>query len=152
MNQKIKLILSPLLAVLLLAPSVLLAGSPQTLKQWRAQRQQQKLKQKLAADLQAEVTRLDDELTVDKLQRVIIKFKDSASMLERQIMLTQRDGQMNRSHDNVGVVSALLPLSRIRELAADGVVDYVSPDRPAVSLGHIENTIGAPQVRAEHLF
>src|SRR5438128_97642 len=46
-------------------------------------------------------------------------------------------GRYERSLNRLGLISAVLPLSKIRELENDPEVAYISPDRPVASSGHL---------------
>ena len=51
-------------------------------------------------------------------------------------------GRVKKSYANVGMASAVLPLSKIRELSENPNVAYVSPDLPVQSFGNITATTG----------
>ena len=58
------------------------------------------------------------------------------------------NGRIKKSFNNVGLVSAELPLSNIKELVNSENVAYISPDRETSATGHLENTTGTVQIRA----
>lgn len=51
-------------------------------------------------------------------------------------------GRIKKSFNNLGLVSAELPLSQIRELVKSENVAYVSADSEIQSFGHVSNTTG----------
>ncbi|MEP6903135.1 MAG: S8 family peptidase [Actinomycetota bacterium] len=53
------------------------------------------------------------------------------------------NGKIKKSFNNLGMVTAELPLSKINELAQSENVAYISPDRTVASTGHIAYTSGA---------
>ena len=61
--------------------------------------------------------------------------------------LEDMNGRIKKSFDRIGVVSAELPLSKIRELARNPNVARISRDLPIISTGHIENITGTLQTR-----
>ena len=74
------------------------------------------------------------------------KNKAQAGMLTND--LTRLRGRFKQSFDHLGLVSAELPLSKIRELAQSEEVEYISPDRETSASGHLETTTGTAQIRA----
>lgn len=116
------------------------------------------IKNKLAPDLEKEV---DDTLYSykgEKMQRVIIKINDEkiSQLNDRGLNLSGKSakqemsfkfqnlqGRFEKGFDNLGLVIAELPLNKIKELSADGDIEYISPDRTIVSTGHIAYTTGA---------
>lgn len=61
--------------------------------------------------------------------------------------LAQIGGRMKKSFNRLGLVSAELPLSKIRELVSRDEIAYISPDSPTRATGHIEMTTGTSQAR-----
>jgi serine protease AprX len=53
------------------------------------------------------------------------------------------NGRLNRALTRLGLITAELPMSKIREMEKDPEVAYISPDRAVESYGHIESTVGA---------
>lgn len=127
---------------------------------------------KLAPDLQESVEEVAVRGHADKKQRVIIQLRsatplndgDEADSVTQQIRdemiegdaranemrapvmrakIERLQGRFGRSLNRLGLISAVLPLSKIRELENDPEVAYISPDRPVESFGHIEKTVGA---------
>ncbi len=56
--------------------------------------------------------------------------------------LTAVGGRFNKSFANLGLVTAELPLSKVRELIQSDEVAYVSPDRETEAAGHLVSTTG----------
>ncbi len=56
--------------------------------------------------------------------------------------LTNLRGSLKRTFNNIGMASAELPLSQVRELAKSSDVAYISPDRKVESFGHVMQTLG----------
>ncbi|HEY0430346.1 MAG TPA: S8 family serine peptidase, partial [Pyrinomonadaceae bacterium] len=121
---------------------------------------------KLAADLEKSVDDVNVRRGRDKMSRVIIQLKDKApvgknlkgsmvtdlkrSMLadpsvqaDLQSKFARLNGNLKSTYNTMGMISAEMPLSRVRDLEYDEDVAYVSPDRPIVSFGHVELTTGA---------
>jgi len=106
---------------------------------------------KIAPDLEESMKVAQELNSPDELQRVIIQLSDSApdmrDAVSREVMSVKMigtGGRYRKSYKNLGLVSAELPLSRIRELEADPDIAYISPDRPVESLaGHVYITTGA---------
>ena len=51
-------------------------------------------------------------------------------------------GLFRKSFGNMGMVSAMLPLSKVEAMAQDSDVAYISPDRAVASTGHVAQTSG----------
>ena len=121
---------------------------------------------KLAADLQQRVDVVTTGRGRDKMSKVIIQLKDKAprgqnikgimvtdikrTMLgdssvraDLQTKFERLNGRLKNTFNTMGLISAEMPLSRIRDLEYDDDIAYVSPDRPIASYGHVEQTIGA---------
>lgn len=118
---------------------------------------------KIAADLEANVDGVSSGRQRDKISRVIIQLMDSrpkdtgiisadskdimmaasAIRAELQTKMVSYNGTLRNNFTNLGLISAEMPLSRIRDLEYDDEVVYVSPDRPVASERHVENTTGA---------
>ena len=125
---------------------------------------------KIAPDLAEKTDELDFGSRREEMQRVIIEMKSETSLNEmigdasdqggRDVLFAQDvranrakadvlkvslgafGGKLNKSFNNLGMVSAELPLSKIRELAQDENVAYISPDREIQSFGHLGTTTG----------
>ncbi len=82
-----------------------------------------------------------------KMERVIVNLSGLATDIRLKSCLLKLGGQVHQIHPNIGVAAVELPLGRVRELAAETVIDYVSPDRPIQAFGHLEKTTGAEQAR-----
>ena len=77
---------------------------------------------------------------------VIIQAKEADNASLRTMM---REGSARLS-DRIGDSDTLvvnLPLSAVSQLSQSGLINYISPDRPVLTSGHIENTTGATAVR-----
>lgn len=133
-------------------------------------------RKKVSAELEEkteELARFTD--SKDTLERVIISLKPETNldesfgeieetqfkaMLEQEVRsskakrdlvrkdLTRLGGRVKRSSYNVGLVTAELPLSKIKELSESEQVEYISPDRELQATGHVDVTTGASKVRA----
>src|SRR5258705_3350116 len=121
---------------------------------------------KLAADLEQSVDVVTTGRGRDKMSRVIIQLQDKAPVGQniKGIMVTdikrtmlgdssvradlqtkfeRLNGNLKDTFNTMGLISAEVPLSRIRDLEYDDDIAYVSPDRPIASHGHVEQTTGA---------
>ena len=85
--------------------------------------------------------------SADEMQRVIVNLSGAANEATMKSCLTRLGGKINKLHQNMALATIEVPRSRIRELAAETDVEYVSPDRPTMAFGHIETTTGAEQAR-----
>ncbi|HYU98505.1 MAG TPA: S8 family serine peptidase, partial [Pyrinomonadaceae bacterium] len=127
---------------------------------------------KLAADLERSVDVVTTGHGHDKMSSVIIQLKDKtpAGQNIKGIMVTdikrtmlghpsvradlqakfeRLSGKLKNTFNTMGLISAEMPLSRIRDLQYDDDIAYVSPDRPIASYGHVEQTIGATDTRPQ---
>jgi subtilisin family serine protease len=127
---------------------------------------------KLAPDLEEETNDVTLNRRRDRSVGVIIQLRGATSLSEEGategLSVEQRDrvfaddvsansirtpamrarieslsGRFNRSLNHLGLITAQMPLSKIRDLEDDPEVAYVSPDRDVASAGHIETTVGA---------
>ncbi|MGI8882883.1 MAG: hypothetical protein ACR2IA_01395, partial [Pyrinomonadaceae bacterium] len=131
------------------------------------------LKSKISPDLEEETDKVFHNMRGDKMQKVIIQLKSETLLNEMQgndlsesdqkqmfvqearnnktktrLLVTDLaavNGKVKKSFNNLGLVSAELPLSQIRELIKSDTVEYVSPDRAVESFGYVERVIGANQ-------
>ena len=132
-------------------------------------------KSKIAPDLEVKTTELSYGSRADERQKVIIQLKSETdinemsgndlSAAERKALIAKEvenniektgilvtdlvsiNGNVKKSFNRVGLVSAELPLSKIRQLAESNAVAYISPDSETIALGHVETTTGANLVR-----
>ena len=72
-----------------------------------------------------------------------IMLTDAAVRIQLQEKLALHNGRLDKTFTTMGLITAFLPLSRIRELEYDDDIAYISPDRPIASHGHVETTTGA---------
>ena len=133
------------------------------------------IKNKVAPDLQAKTDEQSYGFRADETQKVIIQLKSETpfnEMFGNNLSEKQRDalfsgevrankeksgifmadlraagGNYKKSFNRLGLVSAELPLSKIRELANSENVAYISPDREMAATGHLETTTGAANIR-----
>jgi serine protease AprX len=82
-----------------------------------------------------------------KTERVIVNLSGLATDLTLKSCLLKLGGRVHQVHPNLRVATVELPLGRVRELAAETDIEYVSPDRPIEAFGHLEATTGADQAR-----
>ena len=126
-------------------------------------------KRKIAPDLEEKTEEAFHGIRADEIQKVIIQLKsetqlneslgdlnatDRDSMFAREVQanndkkglivsdLVNVGGRLKKAFNNLGLVSAELPLSQIRELIKSENVAYVSPDSEIQSFGHIGSTTG----------
>ena len=126
-------------------------------------------KRKIAPDLEEKTEEVFHKMRSDEVQRVIIQLKSETrlneslgdlSTKERDEMfanevksnrnkggiiiagLTAAGGRVSKTYNNLGLVSAELPLSQIRDLANSDYIEYISPDRDIQSFQHIGTTTG----------
>ena len=82
-----------------------------------------------------------------KTERLIVKLSGLATDITLKSCLLRLGGRIRQMHPNMGIATVEVPVGKVRELAAETDIDYVSPDRPAMAFGHLETTTGADQVR-----
>jgi serine protease AprX len=82
-----------------------------------------------------------------KTQRVIVNLSGLATDLTLKSCLLKLGGRVHQVLPNLRVAAVELPLGRVRELAAETQIEYISPDRPIEAFGHLETTTGADQAR-----
>lgn len=100
-----------------------------------------------ASQRQRVIIQLSQE-KLSQMARANVLLDDDDATEEWQSVLGQYEGDLRQPLPNLGLVVAELPLARIRALAQNRAIAYLAPDRPVASLGHIENTTGAAQVRS----
>ncbi len=127
-------------------------------------------KNKVAPDLEEKTNDLSFGLRADEMQRVIIQLKSETPLNQmfgnslskneqNQIFknevrgnrqksdilfsdLEKINGRVKKTFNNLGLMSAELPLSKVRELSQNENIAYISPDREISSFGHIGETTG----------
>ncbi|HWQ33550.1 MAG TPA: S8 family serine peptidase [Blastocatellia bacterium] len=87
-------------------------------------------------------------VSAEEQQSFIVRLDDYSSSAAWQAKLAAFGGRVTRRHETAGLVTIEAPRTAIRQLAADGTIAYVSPDRPVVASGFVEDPMGAEQVRA----
>ncbi|MBS1809231.1 MAG: S8 family serine peptidase [Acidobacteria bacterium] len=87
------------------------------------------------------------QASTKKPERVIVTLNGLTTEIMLKSCLLRLGGWVHQLHPNMGIAAVEVPLEKVRELAAETGIDYVSPDRPIMALGHIEATTGAAQVR-----
>ncbi len=131
---------------------------------------------KIAPDLELRIDDLSKGFRADESQPVIIQLKNATEinnshgdefsqdvkeqMIAEEVQanksraltvkskLRGMNGRYKKSFAHLGLVTADLPLSKVRELIEDEDVAYISPDRETEATGHIETTTGASLVRS----
>src|SRR5687768_5694562 len=120
---------------------------------------------KIAPDLEESISEAMNLTAEGETRRVIIQMKeieadhltqeydsgDSPHIFitsERRSMIREKlrhfQGRLKKTFKSLGLISAELPVSRIKELAMDDDIAYISPDRAVASTGgHIETTVSA---------
>ena len=78
---------------------------------------------------------------------MVLQFNDATSRAALHMKLARRGGRNLKWHEAAGSLSVDLPLSAARQLAAEGDIAYLSPDRPVFSTGHLEAATAAKQIR-----
>ncbi|HZS04400.1 MAG TPA: S8 family peptidase [Blastocatellia bacterium] len=104
-------------------------------------------RERLARAARPEAETDSDSTPAEDARQVIVQLDDLAAQTALKAQVARLNGRITRTHEAAGLVTIELPLSRVRELAAERAVAYVSPDRPVKSLGHVTITTGAAQVR-----
>ncbi len=132
-------------------------------------------KKKISPDLEEKADQAFYGVVADRMERVIIQLKSETGLndmagndlneneqkdllaLEVQknreksgILVTDLvavGGRKKKSLNRLGLMSAELPLSKIRQLSDSDEVAYISPDVETIALGHVETTTGANLVR-----
>ncbi|MEP6788515.1 MAG: S8 family serine peptidase, partial [Acidobacteriota bacterium] len=80
--------------------------------------------------------------------KVIIQAKNADNASFRALLAS---GQANVS-DRIGSSDTLvaeLPLAALNTLSTSGMINYISPDRPTASTGHVEDTTGTTGMRTQ---
>jgi len=133
-RRTLTITLLALLALLLGPTRPSHAGSSQA-PSWRV---------KVAPDLASQV---DDSVTQDSEVDVIIR---ASGRLTRSHLDEVRalGGKPDRTLDLINGFSARMPLSAVQQLSGHDEIAYISPNRAVHSLGHLENTTGAAQIRS----
>ncbi|HYE76240.1 MAG TPA: S8 family serine peptidase, partial [Blastocatellia bacterium] len=85
----------------------------------------------------------------NELKQVIVEVNGLAtSSTGLDTAVSRLGGRIERKLEAAGLVSITLPAGKIRQLAADPNIAYVSPDRPVEASGHLETTTAAAQIRS----
>ena len=92
------------------------------------------------------VTLPSDEVAPEEKQSFIVQLSGSMPDVVWQEKLALLNGRVNQKLNTSGLAMIEVPRSAIRQLAAQGAVSYISPDRPVRASGHLTITTGADQV------
>ncbi len=79
---------------------------------------------------------------------VILQAKD-ADNVELRSLLASGQARITNRIGSTDTLVVDLPLSALDSLSTSGLINYASPDRKVGSLGHIETTTGATQMRSQ---
>ena len=139
-----KHILARLLCVLLLLPTITAAG--RTEMRMSTGTGNGAVRRKVAADLDARLAGLNGAEAWQNVP-VIISPVSAAARKAVTGKVKSLGGSVRRTYKSFELISAELPLVRIRELEADASVNYIAPDRALRPAGLIETTTGTDQVR-----
>ena len=131
--------MAAVLVIMSMLPNGDTVSSAQTLKDARRQRHASKMAPDLSEQLEQSGT--------EAVKRVIVQLSQTAVRNSLPAKLARFGGHIHQSHDAVGLTTIEIPAGRVRELAADSDVAYLSPDRPVAATGHLETTTGAVLVR-----
>lgn len=88
------------------------------------------------------------QVAAEEKQSFILQLTDTTPAIVAQEKIAALGGRISRKIERLGLVVIEAPRTAIRQLAAQGSIAYVSPDRPIQANGHVENTTGAAQVRS----
>jgi subtilisin family serine protease len=110
-------------------------------------------------ETQKVIIQLNSEMPLDELSSNAVSETGQKQMFADEVRgnkektgilmadLREKGGKLKNSFDNLGIVSAELPLSKIRELVKKDEVAYVSVDHAINPTGHVNDTTGADLVR-----
>lgn len=115
--------------------------SNKTEKKLSAEMEQQKL------FVEGQTLPTEVALPEDK-QSFIVSFNAETPNVALQNQVAAIGGTIHRLHENFRLATIEAPRSAIRQLAAQGDVAYISPNRLVASTGHLAVTTGAAQIRA----
>ena len=77
-------------------------------------------------------------------QSFIVQTDGTTPNVVLQENLARLGGRISQQHSEMGLLTIEAPRSILRQLAAEGSISYVSPDRPVLAqAGHLERTTGA---------
>ncbi|MFN0121905.1 MAG: S8 family serine peptidase [Blastocatellia bacterium] len=84
-----------------------------------------------------------EAVAADEKQSFIVQVGETASVSALRTKLASLGGTVRQTYSGAGLVAIEAPRAAIRQLAADGAIGYVSPDRPVMSNGsHVGKTVG----------
>jgi serine protease AprX len=83
----------------------------------------------------------------EERQSFIVQLDGSTPNVVWQEKLARLGGRVKQQHGQMGLLTIEAPRAVIRQIAADGSIGYVSPDRPVNPQGHLENATGTEQIR-----
>ena len=93
------------------------------------------------------VTLSADEVAPEEKQSFIVQLNGSTPDVVWQEKLARLNGRVSQKIGSMGLVTIEAPRNVIRQLAAEGSIGYISPDRPVHFNGHLEATTGSTQIR-----
>ncbi len=88
------------------------------------------------------------DVSAEAPQSFIVQLDGTTPNVVLQERLARLGGRISQQHSGMGLLTIDASRTVIRQLAAEGSIAYVSPDRAVSALGHVETTTGVEQVRA----
>ena len=123
-------------------------SSPIPLISGQAQTSGSIARKKVAADLDKEVVQVqNDSVAGRQMRRILVQPKASASDNTVPNKLTSLGGKIRQAYKSFRLLSAELPLDKVRDLEVDSNVEYIALDRDVFPSGLLEATTGAEQIR-----
>ena len=135
-----------ILSVFLLMQNVM-TGVAQPNNQQAGNRREKPGHHKLAKDLDDSIDKQEGKLSSLRTQAVILQLDNSVPEVTAKDGIELMGGRMKKFHNRIGLVTADVPLRRLRELSANTNIVHISPDRAVASEGHLELATAAAQVR-----
>lgn len=84
----------------------------------------------------------------EEKQSFLVQLSSSIPPVVLQETLTRLGGTMRQTYASSGLITIDAPRNVMRQLAAQGSVTYISPDRALQASGHVEDTTGTTQIRS----
>ncbi|MBS1809034.1 MAG: S8 family peptidase [Acidobacteria bacterium] len=114
----------------------------QTLREF-AQGRRGELHRRMATDLLSKIEAPQSKEEETKIERLIVNSASLANANNTAERIARLGGRMRQVNRSTGTVVIEIPRQRVAQLLSDSTIDYISPDRPVTSTGHLENTTGA---------
>lgn len=122
-------------------------GFAQTLREF-AQGRRGTSHRRIAKDLLDRLEAEQSKTEADGIERIIITSSKLVAANDTSSRIARLGGRVRQLNRATGTLTIEIPRQKITQLLDDSSVEYLSPDRPVSSTGHLETTTGAAAAKS----